>query len=111
MWAMSALPRSAARWPATARGGASAIEQHGGCVAIDRRATAPTPRRGDNGGMSPSPSAPWRHPEFRRGAQDMLGISLGISAWGLVTGVAMVKSGLSVPLGVVVDLVRVPRHL
>ena len=33
-------------------------------------------------------SALWRHPEFRRGARDMTGISLGIAAWGLVTGVA-----------------------
>jgi len=33
-----------------------------------------------------------RHPQFRSGA------ALGIAAWGLVTGVAMVKGGLSVPL-------------
>jgi predicted branched-subunit amino acid permease len=38
-----------------------------------------------------------RHPEFRRGLSEMLAPSLGIAAWGLVTGVAMVKSGLSVP--------------
>ena len=38
----------------------------------------------------------WRHPEFARGAREMTGISLGIGAWGLVTGVAMVKSGLGV---------------
>jgi predicted branched-subunit amino acid permease len=38
------------------------------------------------------------HPEFKRGFGDMLAPSLGIAAWGLVTGVAMVKSGLSVPL-------------
>jgi predicted branched-subunit amino acid permease len=31
-------------------------------------------------------------PEFRRGAHDMVGVALGIGAWGLVTGVAMVKS-------------------
>lgn len=36
----------------------------------------------------------WRHPEFRRGAHEMTGIALGIAAWGLVTGVAMVKSGI-----------------
>ena len=35
-----------------------------------------------------------RHPEFARGARDMVGLGLGIGAWGLVTGVAMVKSGL-----------------
>jgi predicted branched-subunit amino acid permease len=39
-----------------------------------------------------------RHPQFRAGAQDMSGVTLGIAAWGLVTGVAMVKGGLSVPL-------------
>jgi predicted branched-subunit amino acid permease len=39
---------------------------------------------------------PWRHPEFARGARDMTGISLGIGAWGLVTGIAMVKAGLGV---------------
>lgn len=45
------------------------------------------------------------HPEFRRGAREMLGITLGISAWGLVTGVAMVKSGLSVPLALLMSLI------
>lgn len=43
-------------------------------------------------------SATWRHPEFRLGARHMVSLALGIAAWGLVTGVAMVKSGLSVPL-------------
>lgn len=43
-------------------------------------------------------SALWRHPEFRRGARDLVSIALGIGAWGLVTGVAMIKSGFSVPL-------------
>ena len=46
----------------------------------------------------------WRHPEFRRGALDMSGITLGIGAWGLVTGVAMVKSGLPVPLALAMSL-------
>ncbi|MFY9513281.1 MAG: AzlC family ABC transporter permease [Rubrivivax sp.] len=49
-------------------------------------------------------SATWRHPEFRRGAQDMAGISLGIAAWGLITGVTMVKSGLAPPLAVLMSL-------
>ncbi|MBB3194522.1 AzlC family ABC transporter permease [Roseateles terrae] len=49
--------------------------------------------------------AHWRHPEFRQGARDMLGITLGISAWGLVTGVAMVKSGLSVGMALFMSLV------
>lgn len=37
----------------------------------------------------------YRHPAFRRGVADMLGVATGISAWGLMTGVAMVKSGMS----------------
>lgn len=37
----------------------------------------------------------WRRdPDFHAGAREMGGIALGIGAWGLVTGVAMVKSGL-----------------
>jgi predicted branched-subunit amino acid permease len=46
----------------------------------------------------------WRHPEFARGARDMTGISLGIGAWGLVTGIAMVKAGLGVALAVTMSL-------
>jgi predicted branched-subunit amino acid permease len=45
-----------------------------------------------------------RHPEFHRGARDILPLSFGIGAWGLVTGVAMVKSGLTVPLAVLMSL-------
>jgi predicted branched-subunit amino acid permease len=37
----------------------------------------------------------WQHPEFAQGARDMLPIAPGIAAWGLMTGVAMMKSGLS----------------
>jgi predicted branched-subunit amino acid permease len=44
------------------------------------------------------------HPQFRAGAKDMAGVTLGIGAWGLVTGVAMVKSGLSVPLALFMSL-------
>jgi predicted branched-subunit amino acid permease len=51
------------------------------------------------------PMPAWRHPEFRRGALDMAGIAMGIAAWGLVTGVAMVKSGMGVPLSVLMSLV------
>lgn len=43
-------------------------------------------------------------PEFRRGARDMIDPSLGIAAWGLVTGVAMVKSGLSLPTAIGMSL-------
>jgi len=39
----------------------------------------------------------YRHPEFRKGFADMAGVATGIAAWGLMTGVAMVKSGLSTP--------------
>lgn len=41
---------------------------------------------------------------FRRGARDMLDFAPGIAAWGLVTGVAMAKSGLSIPLAVLMTL-------
>ena len=37
-----------------------------------------------------------RHPSFREGMRDMLSVAPGIWAWGLMTGVAMVQSGLSV---------------
>lgn len=40
------------------------------------------------------PTPTWRHPEFARGAREMLGTAIGIGAWGLITGVAMGKSGL-----------------
>lgn len=45
----------------------------------------------------------WRA-EFDRGVREMLPASPGILAWGLVTGVAMVKSGLSVPLALLMSL-------
>jgi predicted branched-subunit amino acid permease len=41
-------------------------------------------------------NATTQHPEFRRGAREMAGPVLGMAAWALVTGVAMVKSGLTV---------------
>lgn len=46
----------------------------------------------------------WSHPLFRQGAADMVGPGLGIAAWGLVTGVAMVKSGMSVPIAILMSL-------
>jgi len=46
----------------------------------------------------------WRHPEFARGARDMVDTSLGIAAWGLLTGVAMAESGLPLALGVLMSL-------
>jgi predicted branched-subunit amino acid permease len=39
--------------------------------------------------------ANYRHAEFRRGALDSMAVAPGIAAWGLMTGVAMMKSGMS----------------
>ena len=47
----------------------------------------------------------WRHAEFRRGAREMVGIALGISAWGVVAGVAMANSSLGTAWAVVMSLV------
>lgn len=45
-----------------------------------------------------------RDPDFRRGAREMSSLAAGIGAWGLVTGVAMVKSGLALELAVLMSL-------
>ena len=45
------------------------------------------------------------NPWTRLGARDMLATGLGIAAWGMVTGVAMVKTGLPAPLAVFMSLV------
>ncbi|SCK61849.1 Predicted branched-chain amino acid permease (azaleucine resistance) [Variovorax sp. HW608] len=45
-----------------------------------------------------------RQPEFREGIRDMSPIALGIGAWGLMTGVAMLKSGMSVVEAVAMTL-------
>jgi predicted branched-subunit amino acid permease len=37
----------------------------------------------------------FKHPEFRIGVRDMGSVAPGIATWGLMTGVAMVKSGMS----------------
>lgn len=49
-------------------------------------------------------SALWRHPEFRRGARDIASVSVGLAAWGLVTGIAMIDSGLGVPASLAMTL-------
>ena len=46
-----------------------------------------------------------RDPAFRTGFQAVLATMLGIGAWGLVTGVAMVKAGMSVPLAIFMSLI------
>jgi predicted branched-subunit amino acid permease len=45
----------------------------------------------------------WRQ-ELRRGARAALPAAPGIVAWGVVTGVAMVKSGLAVPWAILISL-------
>jgi predicted branched-subunit amino acid permease len=44
------------------------------------------------------------HPEFARGAREMVGLALGVGAWALVTGVAMVKSGMDPWLAVLMSV-------
>ena len=46
-----------------------------------------------------------RDPAFRDGMRAMSGVSLGIAAWGLVTGVAMVKSGMTVSMALLMSFV------
>ncbi|PWB18139.1 AzlC family ABC transporter permease [Comamonas sp. JNW] len=45
------------------------------------------------------------HPSFRAGVVDMSGTAVGIAAWALVTGVAMVKAGISAPIAIFMSLV------
>ena len=47
----------------------------------------------------------FRHPEFRVGAREMAVVTPGMAAWGLMTGVAMVKSGMSVVEAVLMAIV------
>ncbi len=44
------------------------------------------------------------HPAFREGVRDFLPMSPGIGAWGLMTGVAMVKAGLATHEAVLMTL-------
>ena len=41
-------------------------------------------------------AANYKHPAFKEGMRDIFSVAPGIWAWGLMTGVAMVQSGLSV---------------
>jgi len=45
-----------------------------------------------------------RHPEFRSGMRATAPVAPGLAAWGLMTGVAMVKSGMSVAEAVAMTL-------
>lgn len=47
----------------------------------------------------------WADPHLRQGARDLAPFAPGIAAWGVVTGVAMVQSGLSLPLAVLMSLI------
>ena len=46
----------------------------------------------------------WQHPAFVRGVREMGSVSPGLAAWGLMTGVAMVKSGMSTVEAVAMSL-------
>jgi predicted branched-subunit amino acid permease len=46
----------------------------------------------------------WADPEFRAGARDMAAVTPGVAAWGLVTGVAMVKAGLPLSIALLMSL-------
>ena len=39
-----------------------------------------------------SADRPWKHPAFWQGVKDISGLSIGIAAWGLMTGVAMTNA-------------------
>jgi predicted branched-subunit amino acid permease len=45
-----------------------------------------------------------RHPEFRQGLRDMTAVAPGLAAWGMMTGVAMIKSGMSLAESVAMTL-------
>jgi predicted branched-subunit amino acid permease len=45
-----------------------------------------------------------RHPLFWVGAREMAGLSLGLTAWSFMTGVAMIKSGMSISAAVLMTL-------
>jgi predicted branched-subunit amino acid permease len=45
-----------------------------------------------------------RRPTVREGVRDAAPMAIGIAAWGLVAGVAMAKSGMGVPLAILMSL-------
>jgi predicted branched-subunit amino acid permease len=46
----------------------------------------------------------WQHPAFGRGMREMAAVSPGLAAWGMMTGVAMDKSGMSTVEAVAMSL-------
>ena len=47
----------------------------------------------------------WRHPEFRQGAHDSLSVALGTAAWGLMMGVATIKSGMGLAAALLMSVI------
>ncbi len=45
-----------------------------------------------------------RRPGFRDGLRECRPLAIGVTAWGMVAGVAMAKSGLSVPLAILMSV-------
>ena len=61
-------------------------------------------RTDENVGLTLLDPVLWRHPECRQGMKDMAQVTPGMVAWGLVTGVAMVKGGLPLPVALLMAL-------
>ena len=49
-------------------------------------------------------AARMRRPMFQQGLRDCIPMSIGIGAWGLVAGVAMGKSGMGIPLAILMSV-------
>jgi predicted branched-subunit amino acid permease len=62
------------------------------------------PMTGDQGSLLLQARDLWRDPAFRLGARESRALAFGVAAWGLVAGTAMVKSGLSVPLAILMSV-------
>ena len=58
-----------------------------------------------SGGGSMKQQPLWRHPEFLQGVRDTAAVAPGLAAWGLMTGVAMIKSGMSLVEALLMTLV------
>ena len=92
----SAATRKSSRALLAAEASADA-DHRGGANAAPRQGRRQCRHEFCNRAVAASRVPPWR---ARHGA----GISLGIGAWGLVTGVAMVKSGMGIGIAVLMSL-------
>ncbi len=45
------------------------------------------------------------HPDFKRGVAEMMVVAPGIAAWGLMTGVAMIKSGIGLAAALLMAII------